>query len=77
MGAGGFDYFVYRHAFHLYGISKQSLRSAFLQNVITLNLHIESIVVKPNGNWKVRNSGTSFRINEDKLEKLFDSKDSL
>lgn len=77
MGSGGFDYFVYRRAFHLYGISKSSVRAAFLQNAITLNLHIESISIRPDGNWKVKNRGTAFRINEDKLEKLFENKDLL
>ena len=77
MGAGGFDYFVYRHAFHLHGISKASLRSAFLQNAITLNVHIESISIGRDGSWKVKNRGTAFRINENNLEKLFENKDSL
>ena len=77
MGADGFDYFVYRHAFHFHGISKNSVRAAFLQNVITLNLHIESITIKPDGVWKIKNRGTAFRINDDKLEKLFERKDAL
>lgn len=77
MGAGGFDYFVYRNAFHLHGFSKAKIRGAFLQNIITLNLHIESITIKPDGTWKMKNRGTAFRINEDKLEKLFENKDSL
>ena len=77
MGAGGFDYFVYRHAFHLHGFSKSKIRSAFLQNIITLNLHVESISVRIDGSWKMKNRGTSFRINEDRLEKLFENKDAL
>lgn len=77
MGAGGFDYFVFRRAHHLHGFSKARIRSAFLQNIITLNLHIESISLKPDGTWKLKNRGTAFRINEDRLEKLFDHKDLL
>jgi len=77
MGAGGFDYFVYRNAFHLYGFSKDTIRAAFLENIITLNLHIESVSIKPDGSWKIKNRGTAFRINEDKLEKLFKNKDIL
>jgi hypothetical protein len=77
MGADGYDYFVYRSALHFHGISKNSVRAAFLQNVITLNLHIESITIRPDKTWKIKNRGTAFRINDDKLEKLFDHKDSL
>lgn len=77
MGAGGFDYYIYRHAFHLYGFSKARIRAAFLQNIITLNLHLESISVKADGTWKMKNRGTAFRINEDKLEELFENKDAL
>lgn len=77
MGAGGFDYYVYRSAFHLHGFSKNQIRAAFLQNVITLNLHVESISIRTNGSWKMKNRGTAFRIDEDKLEKLFEHKDPL
>lgn len=77
MGAGGFDYFVYRSAFHLHGFSKNKIRAAFLQNIIMLNLHIESISIRPNGSWKMKNRGTAFRIDEEKLEKLFENKDTL
>lgn len=77
MGAGGHDYYIYRHAFHLHGFSKAKIRAAFLQNIITLNLHLESISVKADGTWKMKNRGTAFRINEDKLEELFENKDAL
>jgi len=77
MGAGGFDYFVYRNAFHLHGFSKSTIRSAFLQNIITLNLHVEAIIIKPDGTWRMKNRGTAFRINEDRLDKLFENKDAL
>lgn len=77
MGAGGFDYYVYRNAFHLHGFSKQRIRAAFLQNIITLNLHIESLSIRNDGSWKIKNRGTAFRINEDRLEKLFENKDML
>lgn len=77
MGADGYDYFVYRNAVHYHGISKNKIRAAFLQNVITLNLHIESISIRPDNTWKIKNRGTAFRINDDKLEKLFENKDAL
>lgn len=77
MGAGGHDYYVYRNAFHLHGFSKDRIRSAFLQNIITLNLHVESIAVKADGTWRMKNRGTAFRINEDRLEKIFENKDAL
>lgn len=77
MGAGGSDYFIYRNAFHYHGFSKTKIRAAFLQNVITLNLHIESIVIREDKTWKIKNRGTAFRINDDKLEKLFENKDVL
>ncbi len=77
MGAGGHDYFIYRSAFHLHGFSRKTIRSAFLQNVITLNLHIDSISIRDDGTWRMKNRGTSFRINEDRLEKLFENKDAL
>jgi hypothetical protein len=77
IGAGGFDYYVFRSAFHLHGFSKNQIRAAFMQNVITLNLHVESISIRPDGSWKMKNRGTAFRIDEDKLEKLFEHKDML
>lgn len=76
-GADGTDFFVYRTAAHLHGFSKATIRAAFLQNIITLNLHVESILIRPNGSWKMKNRGTAFRVNEDKLEKLFQHKDML
>jgi len=77
MGSGGFDYYVYRNAFHLHGFTKDCIRAAFLQNVITLDLHLESISIQNDGLWKMKNRGTAFRIDEDNLEKLFQNKDSL
>lgn len=77
MGAGGYDYYVYRNAFHLHGFSKNQIRAAFLQNVITLNLHVESISIRTDGSWKMKNRGTAFRIDEEHLEKLFEYKDAL
>lgn len=76
-GSDGSDYFVYRNAYHLHGFSKAGIRAAFLQNIITLNLHLESVSIKDDGIWRMRNRGTAFRINEDKLEKLFENKDAL
>ena len=77
MGADGYDYYVYRTAFHLHGFSKNQIRAAFLQNIITLNLHVESISIRTDGSWKMKNRGTAFRIDEDDLEKLFEHKDAL
>ena len=77
MGAGGFDYYVYRNAFHLYGFTKDRIRAAFMQNIITLDLHVESISIRDDGMWKMKNRGTTFRIDEDTLEKLFQNKDSF
>lgn len=77
MGAGGFDYFIYRSAVHLHGFSKASIRAAFLQNIITLNLYIDSINIRPDGTWKMKNRGTAFRIDEDKLERLFVKREQL
>ena len=77
LGPGGYDYFVYRTALYLHGFSKTSIRAAFLNNVITLNLHIESINIKPDGTWRVKNRGTAFRINEENLEDIFEHRDFL
>lgn len=77
LGPGGYDYFVYRTALYLHGFSKTSIRAAFLNNVITLNLHIESINIKPDGSWRIKNRGTAFRINEENLEDIFEHRDFL
>lgn len=77
LGPGGYDYFVYRTAVYLHGFSKTSIRAAFLNNVITLNLHIESISIKSDGSWRVKNRGTAFRINEQHIEDLYEHRDFL
>lgn len=68
---------AYRTALYLHGFSKDKIRAAFLNNIITLNLHIESIDIRPDGSWKVKNRGTAFRAQEDELENLFDNKEFL
>lgn len=64
---------IYRSALYLYGFTKAKIRRAFLNNKITLNLHIESIGLREDGSWRVKNRGTAFRINEDDLEELFEN----
>lgn len=77
LGPGGFDYFVYRTALYLHGFSKTSIRAAFLNNIITLNLHIDSISKRSDGSWRIKNRGTAFRINEEHLEEIFENREYL
>lgn len=77
LGRGGYDYLVYRTALYLHGFSKTSIRTAFLNNVITLNPHIGTINIKPDKTWDIKNHGTVFQINEEKLEDIFEHRDFL
>lgn len=77
LGPGGYDYFVYRTALYLHGFSKTSIRAAFLNNVIRLNLNIKSIALKSDGSWRIKNGGTAFRIDEEHLEDIFEHRDFL
>ena len=77
LGPGGYDYFVYRTAVYLHGFSKTSIRAAFLNNVITLDTHIESINIKSDGSWRMKHRGTALRINEEHLEEIYEHRDFL
>ena len=65
----GVEYFHYNEAYRFIGTDKNLFRTAIENNMIAIDIRMrtQKMIGK-----SLRNRGTAFRINHDKLEKLFD-----